>query len=146
MLLRGIMLVTLQVTLIVHIIFSPNGKYLLFLSCKSAVDSGAHSATNSLHRLDWLTNGKLNSSATVCDVVCFLAMICSINMQSVPFCHVSESCCNSCHLVEVFPWELPSLQPASTPITYFIVILVADSHYHECRGGILSWALLHEPS
>lgn len=96
---------TLQVTLIVHIIFSPDGKYLLFLSCKSAVDSGAHSATNSLHRLDWLADGKLNSSATVCDVVRFLAIICSINMQNIPFYHSSDSCCNSNHLVEVVPWD-----------------------------------------
>ncbi|PKI56445.1 hypothetical protein CRG98_023183, partial [Punica granatum] len=51
-----------------HPRFSPDGKYLLFLSCKSSVDSGAHSATNSLHRIHWLIDGKLNSSETLYDV------------------------------------------------------------------------------
>ncbi|XP_031380490.1 acylamino-acid-releasing enzyme-like isoform X3 [Punica granatum] len=52
-----------------HPRFSPDGKYLLFLSCKSSVDSGAHSATNSLHRIHWLIDGKLNSSETLYDVI-----------------------------------------------------------------------------
>ncbi|XP_059312322.1 acylamino-acid-releasing enzyme-like isoform X2 [Lycium ferocissimum] len=33
--------------------FSPDGKFLVFLSSKSAVDSGAHNGTESLHRIDW---------------------------------------------------------------------------------------------
>ncbi|KAK8933434.1 hypothetical protein KSP39_PZI015418 [Platanthera zijinensis] len=49
--------------------FSPDGKFLVFLSAKSAVDSGAHWATNSLHRLDWPADGKPNSSAKVSCVV-----------------------------------------------------------------------------
>ncbi|XP_057960226.1 acylamino-acid-releasing enzyme isoform X2 [Malania oleifera] len=48
--------------------FSPDGKFLVFLSSKSSVDSGAHSATDSLHRVDWPTDGKL-SSAKIVDVV-----------------------------------------------------------------------------
>ncbi|GMP77223.1 hypothetical protein CsSME_00033570 [Camellia sinensis var. sinensis] len=49
--------------------FSPDGKYLVFLSAKSSVDSGAHSATDSLHRIDWPTDGKLDPSAKIVDVV-----------------------------------------------------------------------------
>ncbi|KAL3626355.1 hypothetical protein CASFOL_029904 [Castilleja foliolosa] len=49
--------------------FSPDGKYLVFLSAKSSVDSGAHSSTNSLHRLEWPSNGKLNPSLTITDVM-----------------------------------------------------------------------------
>lgn len=48
---------------------SPDGKFLVFLSAKSSVDSGAHSATDSLHRIDWPTNGKVPSSEKVVDVV-----------------------------------------------------------------------------
>ncbi|CAN4092846.1 unnamed protein product [Withania somnifera] len=33
--------------------FSPDGKILVFLSSKSAVYSGAHNATDSLHKIDW---------------------------------------------------------------------------------------------
>lgn len=32
---------------------SPDGKILVFLSSQAAVDSGAHSATNSLHSMIW---------------------------------------------------------------------------------------------
>ncbi|XP_026449238.1 acylamino-acid-releasing enzyme 1-like isoform X1 [Papaver somniferum] len=49
--------------------FSPDGKSLVFLSAKSAVDTGAHSATNSLHRIDWPTDGKPNVSLKLIDVV-----------------------------------------------------------------------------
>ncbi|MED6179584.1 hypothetical protein PIB30_002409 [Stylosanthes scabra] len=49
--------------------FSPDGKFLVFLSAKSAVDSGVHNATNSLHRIDWPTDGKLHQSAKIYDIV-----------------------------------------------------------------------------
>lgn len=48
---------------------SPDGKFLVFLSAKASVDSGAHSATDSLHRIDWPTDGKLFSSTKIIDVV-----------------------------------------------------------------------------
>ncbi|KAI0516333.1 hypothetical protein KFK09_009005 [Dendrobium nobile] len=49
--------------------FSPDGKHLVFLSARSAVDSGAHWATNSLHRMDWPADGRPDSSAEVSCVV-----------------------------------------------------------------------------
>ncbi|CAL4933401.1 unnamed protein product [Urochloa decumbens] len=49
--------------------FSPDGKYLVFVSAKSAVDSGSHNATNSMHRIEWPTDGKLDGSLGVADVV-----------------------------------------------------------------------------
>ncbi|WJX17114.1 acylaminoacyl-peptidase [Trifolium repens] len=49
--------------------FSPDGKFLVFLSAKSSVDSGAHSATNSLHRIDWPKEVKFDQSAKVHDVI-----------------------------------------------------------------------------
>ncbi|GAU47925.1 hypothetical protein TSUD_13950, partial [Trifolium subterraneum] len=48
--------------------FSPNGEFLVFLSAKSAVDSGVHNATNSLHRIDWPTDRKLYQSAKIYDI------------------------------------------------------------------------------
>lgn len=41
----------------------------MFLSAKSSVDSGAHSATESLHKIDWPVNGQLSSPAKIVDVV-----------------------------------------------------------------------------
>ncbi|KAG6732745.1 acylamino-acid-releasing enzyme isoform X1 [Carya illinoinensis] len=49
--------------------FSPDGKFLVFLSARSSVDSGAHSATDSLHRIDWPTDVKLWPSAKIVDVI-----------------------------------------------------------------------------
>ncbi|XP_019059085.1 PREDICTED: acylamino-acid-releasing enzyme isoform X2 [Tarenaya hassleriana] len=49
--------------------FSKNGKFIIFLSAKSAVNSGAHWATESLHRIDWPSDGKLTESTNVVDVV-----------------------------------------------------------------------------
>lgn len=67
--------------------FSPDGKLLVFLSAKSSVDSGAHSSTNSLHRINWLTtHGKLSPSENIVDVIsvvnyaedgCFPGLYCS---------------------------------------------------------------------
>ena len=48
---------------------SPDGKFLVFLSSRSSVDSGAHSATNSLHRIDWPTDVQAYESAEIHDVV-----------------------------------------------------------------------------
>ncbi|KAL9161718.1 hypothetical protein ABFS82_07G039500 [Erythranthe guttata] len=49
--------------------FSPDGKFLVFLSAKSSVDSGAHSATDSLHKIEWPSNGKVGPSSKIVDVV-----------------------------------------------------------------------------
>ncbi|XP_048333988.2 acylamino-acid-releasing enzyme isoform X3 [Ziziphus jujuba] len=49
--------------------FSPDGKFLVFLSAKSSVDSGAHSSTNSLHKIEWPLDGKVSSSVKIVDVI-----------------------------------------------------------------------------
>ncbi|KAF8014436.1 hypothetical protein BT93_H0304 [Corymbia citriodora subsp. variegata] len=49
--------------------FSPDGKYLLFVSAKSAVDSGVHGATNSLHKIDWPVDGELSLQRSIVDVI-----------------------------------------------------------------------------
>ncbi|KAI3469675.1 hypothetical protein Pfo_026338 [Paulownia fortunei] len=66
--------------------FSPDGKFLLFLSAKNSVDSGAHLATDSLHKIEWPSDGKLGPSLKIVDVVpvvmcpedgCFPGLYCS---------------------------------------------------------------------
>ncbi|KAJ3673879.1 hypothetical protein LUZ60_005871 [Juncus effusus] len=49
--------------------FSPDGKYLVFLSARSAVDSGAHGATNSLHKIEWPLNGVPKPNLNIIDLV-----------------------------------------------------------------------------
>ncbi|MCD7467805.1 hypothetical protein HAX54_005438 [Datura stramonium] len=46
----------------------PDGKALVFLSAKSSVDSWVHSATQSLHRIDWSIDGKPSPDADILDV------------------------------------------------------------------------------
>lgn len=41
----------------------------MFLSSRTSVDSGAHCSTNSLHRIEWPSDGKLSSSLNIFDVV-----------------------------------------------------------------------------
>lgn len=50
--------------------FSPDGKFLVFLSAKSSVDSGAHLATDSLHKIEWPSDGTLVPSLKILEVVC----------------------------------------------------------------------------
>jgi acylaminoacyl-peptidase len=50
------------------LLYSPDGKYLVFISAKSAIDSGTHNATNSMHKIDWPADGKLEG-LSVADVV-----------------------------------------------------------------------------
>eukprot|EP00258_Populus_trichocarpa_P007689 XP_002312565.3 acylamino-acid-releasing enzyme [Populus trichocarpa] len=77
--------------------FSPDGRFLVFLSGRSSVDSGAHSATDSLHRIDWPVNGQL-SSLKIIDVIpivqsaedgCFPGLYCS---NFIPNPWLSDGC------------------------------------------------------
>ncbi|KAB8112754.1 hypothetical protein EE612_051449, partial [Oryza sativa] len=70
--------------------FSPDGKYLVFISAKSAIDSGTHNATNSMHKIDWPADGKLEG-LSVADVVpivmcpqdgCFPGLYCSVILRN----------------------------------------------------------------
>ncbi|XP_030541217.2 acylamino-acid-releasing enzyme-like [Rhodamnia argentea] len=78
--------------------FSPDGKYLVFLSAKSGVDSGAHWDTNSLHKIDWLMDRNLSLHRSIADVVpiimnaeegCFPGLYCT-NVLANPW--LSDGC------------------------------------------------------
>lgn len=49
--------------------FSPDGNTLVFMSARSAVDSGAHWATESLHKMNWPTYHIPEKNANIIDVV-----------------------------------------------------------------------------
>lgn len=46
----------------------------MFLSAKCSVDTWAHSATQSLHRVDWSIDGKPTADADIVDVVRSISM------------------------------------------------------------------------
>uniref|UniRef100_M4F707 acylaminoacyl-peptidase n=1 Tax=Brassica campestris TaxID=3711 RepID=M4F707_BRACM len=49
--------------------FSKDGKFLVFLSAKTAADIGAHWVAESLHKIKWPSDGKLTESIDIVDVV-----------------------------------------------------------------------------
>ncbi|WCJ23909.1 Acylamino-acid-releasing enzyme [Euphorbia peplus] len=72
-------------------LFSPDGKFLVFASAESSVDSGAHSATNSLYKILWPVDGDFNSPLNIVDVIpvvqfaedgCFPGLYCSGFLRS----------------------------------------------------------------
>lgn len=78
--------------------FSPDGKYLVFLSAKSGVDSGAHWVTNSLHKINWPIDGNPSLHRSIADVVpiimtaeegCFPGLYCT-NVLANPW--LSDGC------------------------------------------------------
>lgn len=48
---------------------SPDRKFLVFFSGRSSVESGAHSCTKSLHRIEWTMDEKKFTSLKIGDVV-----------------------------------------------------------------------------
>ncbi|KAH7522218.1 hypothetical protein FEM48_Zijuj07G0115100 [Ziziphus jujuba var. spinosa] len=49
--------------------FSPDGKFLVFFSGRSSVESGAHSCTKSLHRIEWPMDENKFKSVKIVDAV-----------------------------------------------------------------------------
>ncbi|PQQ17707.1 acylamino-acid-releasing enzyme-like isoform X1 [Prunus yedoensis var. nudiflora] len=123
--------------------FSPDGKILLFLSARSSVNSGAHSATDSLHRIDWPIDGLLSSSAKIVDVIpvvmCaedgyFPGLYCS-SFLSNPW--LSDGCTmilssiwGSCQVilsVNVLSGEVLRISPTDSNFSWHVLTLDGDN-------------------
>ncbi|XP_047093825.1 acylamino-acid-releasing enzyme 2-like [Lolium rigidum] len=87
--------------------FSKDGKLLVFLSSKCAVDSGAHNATDSLHKINWPSDWKTDEHLDMIDVVppvmcpddgCFPGLYCS-SMLSDPWLS------NHCTIILTSAWR-----------------------------------------
>ncbi|KAK9930969.1 hypothetical protein M0R45_018269 [Rubus argutus] len=123
--------------------FSPDGKLLLFVSARSSVDSGAHSATDSLHKIDWPVDGVPCSSAKVVDVIpvvmcgddgCFPGLYCS-NFLRNPW--LSDGCTmiissiwGSCVVilsVNVLSGEVLRISPTDSNFSWNVLSLDGDN-------------------
>ncbi|XP_061991787.1 acylamino-acid-releasing enzyme isoform X1 [Rosa rugosa] len=123
--------------------FSPDGKLLLFLSAKSSVDSGAHSATDSLHKIDWPVDGVPCSSAEVVDVIpvvmcaddgCFPGLYCSSFLTN-PW--LSDGCTmiissfwGSCQVilsVNVLSGQVSRISPTDSNFSWDVLSLDGDN-------------------
>lgn len=73
--------------------FSPDGKLLVFLSASTAVNTGAHCVTNSLHSFHWPSDGTVHPNLEINDVV-------SLVMCAREGCFPGLYCTNVLH----HPW------------------------------------------
>ncbi|RXH70665.1 hypothetical protein DVH24_013411 [Malus domestica] len=122
---------------------NPDGKFLLFLSAKCSVESGAHSATNSLHKIDWPMDGVLSSAAKITDVIsvvmsaedsCFPGLYCS-SILSNPWLSdgrtmiISSIWC-SCQVilsVNVLSGEVLRISPTNSSFSWSVLTLDGDN-------------------
>ncbi|CAA6653678.1 unnamed protein product [Spirodela intermedia] len=132
--------------------FSPDGKYLVFLSAKSAVDSGAHSATNSLHRMDWPADGKPCSSGNVIDVVpvvmcaedgCFPGLYCPffLNDPWLPDGHTMVLCSywgsrQVILSVDILSYKLSNITPADSNHSWNVLAVDGGKILAVCSSPI----------
>ncbi|KAM5552933.1 hypothetical protein ABKV19_025260 [Rosa sericea] len=126
-----------------HPRFSPDGKLLFFLSSRSAVDSGAHSATDSLHRIDWPIDGVPCSSSIIFDVIpvvmcaddgCFPGLYCSSFLSNPWFSDgctmVVSSFWGSCQVVlsvNVLSGEVLRISPTNSTFSWNVLSLDGDN-------------------
>ncbi|XP_022760213.1 acylamino-acid-releasing enzyme isoform X2 [Durio zibethinus] len=132
--------------------FSPDGKFLVFLSAKASVDSGAHSATDSLYRIDWPTDGKLCSSTKIMDVIPIVncaedghlpGLYCSSRL-SKPW--LSDGCTmilssywHSCQVtlsVNVLSGKVLRISPADSDFSWDVLTLDGDNVIAVCSSPI----------
>ncbi|KAK2647146.1 hypothetical protein Ddye_022341 [Dipteronia dyeriana] len=132
--------------------FSPDGKFLVFLSAKCSVDSGAHSATDSLHKIEWPTNGKLSPSETIFDVIpvvlcaedgCFPGLYCSsilINpwLSDGHTMILSSVWCSSQVIisVNVLSGELLRISPTESNFSWNVLTLDGDNIIAVCSSPV----------
>ncbi|KAK4489294.1 hypothetical protein RD792_005098 [Penstemon davidsonii] len=132
--------------------FRPDGKFLVFLSAKSSVDSGAHMATDSLHKIDWPSDGELSPSLQVVDVVpvvmcpeygCFPGLYCS-NFLSKPWLSdghtmVLSSVWGSAQTilsVNVLSGKVSRISPKSSNSSWNLLAIDGDDIIAECSSPI----------
>ncbi|XP_020244882.1 acylamino-acid-releasing enzyme 1-like isoform X2 [Asparagus officinalis] len=132
--------------------FSPDGRTLVFLSVKSAVDSGAHSATNSLHKLEWPADGKPDTSSRIIDVVpivmcpedgCFPGLYWS---NFVPNPWLSDECTmvltsvwgstQAILSVNILSCKVSRISPDDTIYSWNVLALDGDNIIAECSSPV----------
>ncbi|KAK3024099.1 hypothetical protein RJ639_044201, partial [Escallonia herrerae] len=131
--------------------FSPDGKFLVFFSAKSSVDSGAHSATDSLHRMEWPTDGK-PTPAQIVDVVpvvmsadngCFPGLYCSSILPKpwlsdgrtmiIPsYWHSTQAILS----VEVLSGKVSRISPSNSSFSWNVLTLDGDNIIAVCSSPV----------
>ncbi|XP_017226987.1 acylamino-acid-releasing enzyme isoform X2 [Daucus carota subsp. sativus] len=132
--------------------FSPDGKLLVFSSAKCSVESGAHNATESLHRIDWPIDGNLCSSMKIIDVVpavmcaeegCFPGLyfpsILNKPWLSDGYTMVLSSIWGSTQtilLVNVLSGNVSRISPSNSNFSWDVLALDGDSLISVCSSPI----------
>ncbi|XP_023642014.1 acylamino-acid-releasing enzyme isoform X1 [Capsella rubella] len=130
--------------------FSKDGKLLMFLSSKGAVDSGAHRATESLHRINWPSDGNFSETTNILNVIqvvkyaedgCFPGLY-SSRLLSDPWLSdeqtlVLSSFWRSCQVilaVNLLSGEVSRVSPSDSNHSWNIVALDGDDIVAVCSS------------
>ncbi|XP_015697373.1 acylamino-acid-releasing enzyme 2 [Oryza brachyantha] len=117
--------------------FSKDGKLLVFLSSNRAVDSGAHNATDSLHKINWPSDWKTDQRLDIADVVpivicpqdgCFPGLYCS-SVLSDPWLS------DQCTMILTSAWR-------STEVILSINVLSGELTRISPQNSEYSWSVL----
>ncbi|KAM7278226.1 hypothetical protein ACFE04_005360 [Oxalis oulophora] len=146
--------------------FSPDGKFLVFSSAKTCVDSGAHSATNSLHRIEWPTDGKLSLPVKVVDVIpvvlcaeegSFPGLYC-LNMLSNPWLPDGQTMIFSSYWgsrevilsVNVLSGDISHVTPADSDFSWRLLTLDGQNIVAVCSSPVdlprLKYGFIEKPN
>ncbi|KAM3326657.1 acylamino-acid-releasing enzyme isoform X1 [Capsicum chacoense] len=129
---------------------SPDRKALVFLSAKSSVDSWVHSATQSLHRIDWIIDRKPSPDADIVDVVpvvmcpedgCFPGLY-SVNFLSKPwlsdgYTMIVSSVWGSTEVilsVNVLSGKVSRISPGNSSFSWSLLALDGDNIIAFCSS------------
>ncbi|XP_009773638.1 acylamino-acid-releasing enzyme isoform X2 [Nicotiana tabacum] len=132
--------------------FSPDGKFLVFLSSKCAVDSGAHNATDSLHRIDWSIDAEPCPHNKIVDVVpvvmcaedgSFPGLYCS-NILSNPWLSdgrtmILSSAWGSTLVVlavDVLSGDVSRISPSTSEFSWDVLTLDCDNIIAVCSSPV----------
>ncbi|MCD7467803.1 hypothetical protein HAX54_005436 [Datura stramonium] len=132
--------------------FSPDGQFLVFLSSISAVDSGAHNATDSLHRIDWSIDAEPRPHNKIVDMVpvvmcaedgCFPGLYCS-NILSNPWLSdgrtmILSSAWGSTLIiltVNVLSGEVSRISPSTSEFSWDVLTLDGDNIIAVCSSPV----------
>ncbi|XP_011091099.1 acylamino-acid-releasing enzyme-like isoform X2 [Sesamum indicum] len=132
--------------------FSQDGKFLVFLSAKSAVDSGAHLATDSLHKIEWPSDGNLGPFLKIIDVVpvvmcpedgCFPGLYCSKFLDkpwlSDGHTMVLSSVWGSTQIilsVDVLSGQVSRISPNNSDFSWDVLALDGDNIIATCSSPV----------
>ncbi|KAM3356455.1 hypothetical protein P3S68_023169 [Capsicum galapagoense] len=132
--------------------FSSDEKFLVFLSSKSVVDSGAHNATDSLHRINWSVEEEPHSHNEIVDVI---PVVMWAEDGNFPGLYCSNILCNPwladgrtmilssawgstlvILTVDVLSGDVSRISPSTSEFSWYVLTLDGDNIIAVCSSPV----------